>query len=129
MKALNYFLREDSNLTEEFFTHFINRLIEKDKKILEGNTKLYINSLVHRERFRIWQTILTLLPKINKKNYAKLFEYADQILVIETQPSIRIIVEWVVIRIVISQLDSFDFRTLFGKIENVIFFWNSKEFK
>lgn len=51
-------------------------------------------------------------------------KYAEQNLITETQPSIRILTEWVIIRIVLSKLDTFEFSSLFAKLENVEkFFW------
>ena len=65
VKAIYYLLRTPSNLNENFFTTFLKKLIEKDKFVLSVNQKFYINSQIHRERFRLWQTIITLLPKIH----------------------------------------------------------------
>jgi hypothetical protein len=60
-----YYLLEEKKLSDQFFTEFIISLIEKDRACQCGNQKLYTNSLVHRERFRLWQCILTILPRFN----------------------------------------------------------------
>ncbi|RNA18150.1 putative methyltransferase TARBP1 [Brachionus plicatilis] len=120
MKALFYYLNNKSGLDENSYTLLLNKLIEKDKLILDGNLKLYINSLVHRERFRIWQTLLTLLEKINSSNYDMLYDYAQECLVNETQPSIRILVEWLTIKILLfkSNNNILNFDDLFHTLKN-----------
>ncbi|CAF0769437.1 unnamed protein product, partial [Brachionus calyciflorus] len=117
-RALYYYMSEDIGLSERFYTFFLNSLIDKDKLILNGNLKLYINSLVHRERFRIWQTILTLFQKLDIKTYDFLFEYAEQCLITETQPSIRILIEWLLTKIILNRLDNFNPEFLFEKLKN-----------
>ena len=61
-----YYLLEEKSLDDGFYGEFIRKLIEKDRKCQCGNLKLYTNSLVHRERFRLWQCVLTILPRLNK---------------------------------------------------------------
>lgn len=54
-------------LSPNYYTKVIDGLIKKDKELIGSSTKLYINSQLHRERFRIWQTLLTIyqhLPKV-----------------------------------------------------------------
>ncbi len=62
IKAVYYFLRPNRKLSDPFLSLFLQKLIERDAAILGENQKYYINSQAHRERFRLWQTILTLLP-------------------------------------------------------------------
>ena len=121
MKTL-YYLLSSNKLDQNFYNNFILRLIQKDKTILKGVTKLYINSLVHRERFRLWQIIITILPKLNENCLNELVEYSEVNLITESQPSIRIIVEWVIIKIYSNRLDSIDFNDLWNKLENVLLF-------
>lgn len=66
-----YYLLNETRLNEKFFKTFVENVIEKDKEFSFGNQKLYINSLVHRERFRLWQSVLAILPRLNEvsKNY------------------------------------------------------------
>ncbi len=108
-----------NKLDQKFYNNLIQRIIEKDKTILKGVTKLYINSLVHRERFRLWQIIITILPKLDENSSNELVEYSEMNLVTESQPSIRIIVEWILIKILSTKLDSMDFNDLWKKLENV----------
>ena len=57
---------QEKSLNDDFYAEFIKLVIEKDKKCQSGNLKLYTNSLVHRERFRLWQSILIILPRLNQ---------------------------------------------------------------
>jgi hypothetical protein len=118
MKTL-YYMLSSNKLDQKFYNNLIQRIIEKDKTILKGVTKLYINSLVHRERFRLWQIIITILPKLDENSSNELVEYSEMNLVTESQPSIRIIVEWILIKILSTKLDSMDFNDLWKKLENV----------
>lgn len=120
MKALYYCISNQFPLTDNFINLLLNKLIEKDQLILDGNIKLYINSLVHRERFRIWQTLLTLLERIDSTNYDMLYNYGQQCLVIETQPSIRILIEWLITKILLfrSKTNQLNFDLLFENLKN-----------
>ena len=85
--------------------------------------KFYINSMAHRERFRLWQTLLSILPKLNKDNLDLLFEYSEKNLLTENQPSTRILMEWIIIRIVLNKIENFEFNYFWNKVEN----FNSKK--
>jgi hypothetical protein len=61
-----YYLLNETSLTDQFFNEFIKTVFEKDRQCQRGNLKLYTNSLVHRERFRLWQCILIILPRLNE---------------------------------------------------------------
>jgi tRNA G18 (ribose-2'-O)-methylase SpoU len=117
ISTLNYILNS-THLNSIFYSSFIEKLIYKDKSLADSNQKLFINSLVHRERFRLWQVILVILPKLNKKDYSVIMECAEQHLISENQPSMRIIIEWVIIKILTYQIETFDLFSLFIKLEN-----------
>jgi hypothetical protein len=74
--------------------------------------------MAHRERFRLWQTLLTIFPKLDKSEYDTLFEYSEKNLITENQPSTRILSEWVIIRVVLSKLDTFDLSYFWKKVEH-----------
>lgn len=114
-----YYLITGKNLDDKFYGKLLDKLIEKDNYLVEGNTRLFINSLVHRERFRLWQFILTFLTKLNKEDYLKLMQHAEIVLLTEAQPSIRITIEWIMIRIILSLYKTYDFDSMWKKFENV----------
>ena len=83
------YLLQSSGLNERFYSAFIRQLIAKDECLAEANQKLFINSLVHRERFRLWQVVLVMLNKFNSNDYSMLMDTAEKLLVSENQPSMR----------------------------------------
>jgi hypothetical protein len=111
-------LLTSKKLNKQFFHVFLLKLIEKDEQIISGSQKFYINSMAHRERFRLWQTLLTLFPKIDKSDYNNLFDYSEKNLLNENQPSTRVLTEWVIIRIVLSKLEKFDLDYFWRKIDH-----------
>jgi hypothetical protein len=113
-----YFLLVSKKLNENFFKTFLHKLIEKDEQIIGSSHKFYINSMAHRERFRLWQSLLALLPKLNKSSLDPLVEYSEKNLICETQPSTRILMEWVLLRVILSKIETFDLNYFWTKIEN-----------
>lgn len=100
MCTLNYLL-VSNHLNNTFYDKLINAIIQKDQEFSEGKQKLYINSLVHREKFRLWQSILILLPKFNEEQCKRILDWGDKNLITENQPSTRILIEWVFIKIIL----------------------------
>ena len=92
-------------------------MIEKDEKIVGASQKFYINSMAHRERFRLWQSLLALFSRFNKNDLDPLVDYSEKNLICESQPSTRILMEWVLIRVVLSKLDVFDLNYFWSKVE------------
>ena len=119
-----YYLLKSSKLNKEYFTNLLKQILGIDRLILNSSQKLHINSLMHRERLRLWQTILTLLPKFNEADFDLLIDHADENLFTESQPSNRILMEWVIIRVIYAKIKSFDLSSFLKKVENVsrIFF-------
>jgi hypothetical protein len=97
----------------------LKSLLEKDRALIYNCHKFNINSLLHRERLRLWQTILTLLPKFNEADLDVIINHADENLFTETQPSNRILMEWVIIRIIYTKFRSFEINSFLKKVENV----------
>ena len=114
-----YYLLVSSKLNKEYFTKFLKSLLEKDRALIYNCHKFNINSLLHRERLRLWQTILTLLPKFNEADLDVIINHADENLFTETQPSNRILMEWVIIRIIYTKFRSFEINSFLKKVENV----------
>ena len=93
---------EQSYVAEEV----MKRLIEKDRKISEQVKRYYDNSITHRQKLRIWQTMLTLNKFVNEGNAMEILSGALSVMVSENQPSIRYYIEWFVV-IIISKMPSF----------------------
>jgi len=111
------YLLQSSNLNEHYYSELIRKLIAKDESLAETNQKLFINSLVHRERFRLWQVVLVMLNKLKPDDFVLLMDVAERYLVSENQPSMRILIEWVVIKILAEQINSYDLFALLAKLD------------
>lgn len=86
-------------------TEVMKRLVAKDRKISLQMKRYYDNSMTHRQKLRIWQTMLVLVKFINEKNAEELMSEALSVMVSENQPSIRYYIEWFIV-ILINQLPS-----------------------
>ncbi|KAM8809796.1 putative methyltransferase TARBP1 [Eudromia elegans] len=86
-----------NSLHKMFMEDIVIKLLDKDDLVSKSRTRYYANSLQHRIKNRIWQTILVLLPKL------------DQIFLCETlnkvfhagygnnQASVKYFIEWIII--------------------------------
>ena len=83
----------------------MKRLIEKDRKISEQVKRYYDNSITHRQKLRIWQTMLTLVKFIKEENADEIISKALSVMVSENQPSIRYYIEWFIV-VVINRIPS-----------------------
>ena len=73
LKSIFYLLDDNNKSRKEagplqpvYFTKLIESLIRKDKDLIGNSTKLYINSQIHRERFRLWQTLLSVYSRLSQ---------------------------------------------------------------
>ena len=122
MSTLN-FLLSSKNLEEGFFNKLVDQLIAKERELNSSSkTKPSINSVLHRERFRILQSLLSILPKLTEANFTRVLEYCEAILLCENQPSVRAITEWVFIRIVVFVLDKYNVDSLWAKLDEFSFY-------
>lgn len=120
--ALNYIL-VSKNLEESFFDKLVDSLMKRERELNASKLKPSINSVLHRERFRILQTLMSILPKLTEANYRQLLSYCESLLLCENQPSIRAITEWLFIRMVIFVgLDKFDVDRLWSKLDEMSFY-------
>ncbi len=65
VRALNYILTE-TKLDGSFFKFLIEKIVDKDVSLTRDNQKSFVNSLSHHERFRLWQFVLVLLPRLDQ---------------------------------------------------------------
>ncbi|XP_063048318.1 probable methyltransferase TARBP1 [Engraulis encrasicolus] len=71
------------------------RLIEKDRAIARSKTRYYSNSLQHRIRNRVWQSLLVLLPKLHREFVVgTLLAYACEAGFSSNQASVKYLIEW-----------------------------------
>ena len=80
-----------------FVNNVMQALIEKDRKLSEQSKRYYDNSLIHRQKLRIWQTMLVLCKSISEDSSLDIVTDALSVMVSENQPSIRYYIEWFVV--------------------------------
>uniref|UniRef100_A0A4W5JR38 Uncharacterized protein n=1 Tax=Hucho hucho TaxID=62062 RepID=A0A4W5JR38_9TELE len=57
-------LQPSNQLHERLMEELVLRLLKKDEAISKSKQRYYSNSLQHRIKNRVWQTLLILLPKL-----------------------------------------------------------------
>lgn len=85
------------NKCKDVLTEVMKRLIEKDRKISEQVKRYYENSITHRQKLRIWQTMLTLVKFVKEENAEEIMAEALSVMIADNQPSIRYYIEWFVV--------------------------------
>ena len=66
-------------------------------------------------------TLNKITVKNLKTNYVLLINYCEESLIVENQPSIRLLIEWVLIRIFMSKGNRYETKHFWEKQQNVIF--------
>eukprot|EP00794_Sanderia_malayensis_P020218 gene20218-22194_t len=85
----------------ELVCKFIEMLLEKDAEISDKSRRYYSNSLTHRQKLRVWQTVLVLQQFIQRGDVAgSLLTKALKLISNDNQPSIRYCIEWFVMLLV-----------------------------
>ncbi|KAH0622497.1 hypothetical protein JD844_024859 [Phrynosoma platyrhinos] len=59
-------LDESNTLHKEFIEDFVLKLLDKGEFMLKSKIHYYVNSLQHRIKNRLWQTLLVLFPKLHE---------------------------------------------------------------
>ena len=87
---------EQSSIVNEV----MKKLVEKDRKLSTQVKRYYDNSITHRQKLRIWQTMLALGKFVKEKNACEIISEALSVMVSENQPSIRYYIEWFVVIVI-----------------------------
>jgi len=87
-----------------FVVEVMKNLIEKDRRISEKVKRYYDNSLTHRQKLRIWQTMLVLVKFIKEDNAREIMSNVLSVMISENQPSIRYYIEWFAVILVYKVL-------------------------
>ncbi|XP_074640715.1 tRNA (guanosine(18)-2'-O)-methyltransferase TARBP1-like [Tubulanus polymorphus] len=83
-----------------FVETFVHEAIAKYKQVLQQKKyRCFTNSMSHREKHRLIATVLMLEPFLSQEAQEKYIPYLCEVLNKETQPSVRILVEWMLIKI------------------------------
>ncbi|XP_035767959.1 probable methyltransferase TARBP1 [Neolamprologus brichardi] len=85
-------------------------LLKKDNDISRSKVRYYSNSLQHRAKNRVWQTLLLLLPKLREEFVATLWGRVFEAGFCSNQASVKYLIEWMMILILVrypQHTDSF----------------------
>ncbi|CAH2251205.1 probable methyltransferase TARBP1 [Pelobates cultripes] len=86
-----------NSLHKEFLEDFIVRLLDKDELVSKTKTRYYGNSLQHRVKNRLWQTILILITKLHQNFVSGIIKRIFQAGFSNNQASVKYLIEWVII--------------------------------
>uniref|UniRef100_A0A3Q1FCJ3 tRNA (guanosine(18)-2'-O)-methyltransferase TARBP1 n=1 Tax=Acanthochromis polyacanthus TaxID=80966 RepID=A0A3Q1FCJ3_9TELE len=95
---------------EKLIEELVLDLLKKDNAISKSKVRYYSNSLQHRVKNRVWQTLLLLLPKLRGEFVATLLERVFEAGFCSNQASVKYLIEWMMILILFhypQHMDSF----------------------
>ncbi|XP_040906647.1 probable methyltransferase TARBP1 isoform X2 [Toxotes jaculatrix] len=102
---------DSSNLQHErVIEELVISLLKKDNDISKSKVRYYSNSLQHRIKNRVWQTLLLLLPKLREEFVSTLLNRVYEAGFCSNQASVKYLIEWTMILILIrypQHMDSF----------------------
>uniref|UniRef100_A0A8D2NB35 tRNA (guanosine(18)-2'-O)-methyltransferase TARBP1 n=1 Tax=Zonotrichia albicollis TaxID=44394 RepID=A0A8D2NB35_ZONAL len=84
-------------LHKTFMEDIFIKLLDKDELVSRSRTRYYANSLQHRIKNRVWQTLLVLLPKLNQNFLSGTLDRVFQAGFSNNQASVKYFIEWIVI--------------------------------
>uniref|UniRef100_A0A672U4K9 tRNA (guanosine(18)-2'-O)-methyltransferase TARBP1 n=1 Tax=Strigops habroptila TaxID=2489341 RepID=A0A672U4K9_STRHB len=91
-------LLDGSNtLHKTFVEDIFIKLLDKDEQVSRSRTRYYANSLQHRIKNRVWQTLLILLPKLDQNFLCGILDKVFQAGFGNNQASVKYFIEWIVI--------------------------------
>uniref|UniRef100_A0A8C3CKX6 tRNA (guanosine(18)-2'-O)-methyltransferase TARBP1 n=1 Tax=Cairina moschata TaxID=8855 RepID=A0A8C3CKX6_CAIMO len=91
-------LLDGSNMLHKMFMEdIVSKLLDKDEQVSRSKTRYYANSLQHRIKNRIWQTLLVLLPKLDQNFLCGTLDKVFQAGFGNNQASVKYFIEWIVI--------------------------------
>ncbi|NXC46992.1 TARB1 methyltransferase, partial [Penelope pileata] len=91
-------LLDGSNiLHKKFMEDIVIKLLDKDELVSRSKTRYYANSLQHRIKNRVWQTLLVLLPKLDQNFLCGILDKVFQAGFSNNQASVKYFIEWIVI--------------------------------
>ncbi|XP_056147860.1 probable methyltransferase TARBP1 [Lampris incognitus] len=103
-------LDPSNQLHERLMEALVTQLLEKDEQISKSKVRYYGNSLQHRVKNRVWQTVLLLLPKLREGFVATLLSRVFKAGFCSNQASVKYLIEWTMILILVrypQHLESF----------------------
>ncbi|XP_028279026.1 probable methyltransferase TARBP1 [Parambassis ranga] len=87
---------------EKLIEELVIDLLKKDSDISKSKVRYYSNSLQHRVKNRVWQTLLLLLPKLREEFVATLLNHVFEAGFCSNQASVKYLIEWMMILILVQ---------------------------
>ncbi|KAM6956325.1 putative methyltransferase TARBP1 [Aplochiton taeniatus] len=102
--ALAFLSRLDpTNLLHQgLMEELVVRLLKKDEEISKSKVRYYSNSLQHRVKNRIWQTLLLLLPKLKEGFVGTVLNSVFEAGFCSNQASVKYLIEWLMVLILVQ---------------------------
>ncbi|XP_062286493.1 probable methyltransferase TARBP1 [Scomber scombrus] len=102
--AMAFLSRLDSSnpLHERLMEDQVISLLKKDNTISKSKVRYYSNSLQHRVKNRVWQTLLLLLPKLREEFVTTLLKGVFEAGFCSNQASVKYLIEWMMILILMQ---------------------------
>ncbi|XP_042357796.1 probable methyltransferase TARBP1 isoform X2 [Plectropomus leopardus] len=102
---------DSSNLQHErLMEELVMDLLKRDNDISKSKVRYYSNSLQHRVKNRVWQTLLLLLPKLREEFVSTVLNCVFEAGFCSNQASVKYLIEWMMILILVrypQHMDSF----------------------
>ncbi|XP_072436500.1 probable methyltransferase TARBP1 isoform X1 [Chiloscyllium punctatum] len=97
--AINFLchLNGSNSLHRKFMENVFSKLLEKDEELRNTKGRYYVNSMLHRLKNRIWQTLLVLLPQMDQVFLSSISEIVYQSGLSDNQASVKYLIEWFII--------------------------------
>ncbi|XP_043856325.1 probable methyltransferase TARBP1 isoform X2 [Dromiciops gliroides] len=93
-------LLDGSNISHKMFIEDLAiKLLDKDELVSRSRTRYYVNSLQHRVKNRVWQTLLVLFPKFDQNFLDQIIGRIFEAGFVNNQASIKYLIEWIIILI------------------------------
>uniref|UniRef100_A0A8C4YJI8 tRNA (guanosine(18)-2'-O)-methyltransferase TARBP1 n=1 Tax=Gopherus evgoodei TaxID=1825980 RepID=A0A8C4YJI8_9SAUR len=88
-----------NTLHKMFMEDLVIKLLDKDELVSKSRTRYYVNSLQHRMKNRLWQTLLVIFPKLDQNFLTGTLDKIFQAGFGNNQASIKYLIEWIIILI------------------------------
>ncbi|XP_052007674.1 probable methyltransferase TARBP1 [Xyrauchen texanus] len=93
-------LNPSSQLHQRVMEQLVQRLLKKDAEISKSKVRYYSNSIQHRVKNRVWQTLLLLLPKLRPEFVSEfVLNHVCEAGFCSNQASVKYLIEWTLILI------------------------------
>nr|XP_054957106.1 probable methyltransferase TARBP1 isoform X3 [Pan paniscus] len=93
-------LLDGSNMSHKLFMEDLAiKLLDKDELVSKSKKRYCVNSLQHRVKNRVWQTLLVLFPRLDQNFLNGIIDRIFQAGFTNNQASIKYFIEWIIILI------------------------------